>query len=234
MNSLFIIKTYLICHAFVIPAKISFCWLIINDSRLQLVLPEHRTISLKNTAVHLMTKIACLMIVQNVHLENYTNYPIPILIQELTWILILILIQAAWYLSTLWKHPTSVLPKYVSVSHLRKLPRDSKNSLSLKRHIYLKRSQNRHYNHVKESLDHRQIIVHVDYTESYKNSQQNEIQSAYFGNSTFNIFTACCHTKSLDKGGRKKDSIVVVNDSKEHNRAAALTYLKKVVEKAVE
>ena len=44
--------------------------------------------------------------------------------------------------------------------------------VSLKRHIYSKRSQNRHYNHVKESLDHRQILVHVDYAESYKNSQQ--------------------------------------------------------------
>ena len=106
--------------------------------------------------------------------------------------------------------------------------------VSLKRHIYSKRSQNRHYNHVKESLDHGQILVHVDYAESYKNSQQNEIQSAYFGNSTFSIFTACCYTKSLDSGGLKKDSIVVVNDSKEHNGAAALTCLKKVVEKAEE
>ena len=106
--------------------------------------------------------------------------------------------------------------------------------VSLKRHIYSSRSQNRHCNHVKESLDHGQIFVHVDYAESYKNSQQKEIQSAYFGNSTFSIFTACCYTKSLDNGGLKKESIVVVNDSKEHNRAAALTCLKKMVEKAEE
>ena len=92
--------------------------------------------------------------------------------------------------------------------------------VSLKRHIYSKRSQNRHYNHVKESLDHGKILVHVDYAESYKNSQQNEIQSAYFRNSTFSIFTACCYTKSLDNGGLRKDSIVVVNDSEEHNRSA--------------
>ena len=91
--------------------------------------------------------------------------------------------------------------------------------MSLRRHIYSERSQNHHYNHVKESLDHGQLLVHVDYAESYKNSQQNEIQSAYFGNSTFSIFTACCYTKSLDNGGLKKDSIVVVNESKKHNRA---------------
>ena len=34
-------------------------WTIINESQLQLVFPKHRMILLKNTAVHLMTKIVC-------------------------------------------------------------------------------------------------------------------------------------------------------------------------------
>ena len=106
--------------------------------------------------------------------------------------------------------------------------------VSLKRHIYSKRSQSRHYNQVKEYLDHGQILVDVDYAESYKNSQQNEIQSAYFGNSTFSTFTACCYTTSLDNGGLKKNSIIGIKESKEHNRAASLTCLKKVVDKAEE
>jgi len=100
----------------------------------------------------------------------------------------------------------------------------------LKRHIYSKRAQNKYYNNIKDSLDHGQILVHVDFAESYKNSQQNEIQSAYFGNSTFSIFTAFCYTKY--DGELKKDSIVVISESKEHDRAAALTCLKKVIEKA--
>ena len=102
----------------------------------------------------------------------------------------------------------------------------------LKKHIYSKRVQNWEYNRIKESLDHCEILVHVDYAESYKNVHQNEIQSAYFGNSIFNIFTACCYTKSLiDNGdGLKKDSVVVVNESRDHNRIAALTCLKKVIE----
>ena len=103
----------------------------------------------------------------------------------------------------------------------------------LKKHIYSKRVQNREYNRIKESLDHGEILVHVDYAESYKNVQQNEIQSAYFGNSIFSIFTACCYTKSLiDNGdGLKKDSVVVISESKDHNRiAAALTCFKKVIE----
>ena len=49
--------------------------------------------------------------------------------------------------------------------------------VSLKKHSFSKTSQNRHYNHVKEPLDYRQILVHVDYAESYK---QSEIQSVYF------------------------------------------------------
>ena len=107
--------------------------------------------------------------------------------------------------------------------------------VSLKSHIYSKRAQNRHYNLVKESLDHLQILVHVDYVESYKSSQQNEIQSVYLGNTTFSIFTACCYTKSLDDdGGLKKDSIVVISESKDHDRAAAINCVKKVIEKSAE
>ena len=102
----------------------------------------------------------------------------------------------------------------------------------LKKHIYSKRVQNWEYNRIKESLDHCEILVHVDYAESYKNVHQNEIHSAYFGNSIFSIFTACCYTKSLiDNGdGLKKDSVVVISESKDHNRIAALTCLKKVIE----
>ena len=40
-----------------------------------------------------------------------------------------------------------------------------------------------------ENLQENEVILHVDYSESYNNTQQDEIQSAYFGNSTFSIFT---------------------------------------------
>ena len=103
--------------------------------------------------------------------------------------------------------------------------------VTLKSHIYTKRSQNQHYKEIKESLNFGQILVHVDYAESYKNSQQNEIQSAYFGNSTFSIFTACCYTKPYGDDKMKKDSVVVISESKEHDCAAAISCLKKVVEK---
>ena len=46
-------------------------------------------------------------------------------------------------------------------------------AISLKQHIYRKRAQNKHYNDVKESLDHGEILVLVDFAESFKNSQNN-------------------------------------------------------------
>ena len=34
----------------------------------------------------------------------------------------------------------------------------------------------------KAELSDRNLLVHVDFAESYRNDQQNEIKSAYFGN----------------------------------------------------
>ena len=86
-----------------------------------------------------MTKIVCLMTVQNVHLKNYANYLIPTLIQNLIRILILIPTQAAWYLSTVGKHPISMLPKYALVSHMRQLPGGSENPLCLSRDVFIQK-----------------------------------------------------------------------------------------------
>ena len=36
---------------------------------------------------------------------------------------------------------------------------------------------------MKENFQENEVILHVDYSESYNNAQQDEIQSAYFDNS---------------------------------------------------
>ena len=46
------------------------------------------------------------------------------------------------------------------------------------------------YNKIKDEL---KFWLNNDYSESCKNAQQNEIQSAYFGHTCFTIFTACCY-----------------------------------------
>ena len=75
---------------------------------------------------------------------------------------------------------------------------------------------------MKENLQENEVILHVDYSENYNNTQQDEIQSAYFGNSTFSIFTTCDY---ILNNGRElsKRSAAVVGESSDHSRIAALT-----------
>lgn len=83
---------------------------------------------------------------------------------------------------------------------------------------------------MKESLGTNDLLLHVDFSESYKNQQQNEIQTAYFGSKCFSIFTACAYYRSTADDDRIESlCVTVVTESSEHNRACALTCIKKVV-----
>ena len=53
--------------------------------------------------------------------------------------------------------------------------------LELKEHIHRKRIQASAYNACNVDLAPGEAFIHIDYSESYKNKQQDEIQSAYFG-----------------------------------------------------
>ena len=55
------------------------------------------------------------------------------------------------------------------------------------------------YNACKENLKQVEAILHVECSESYKNKKQDEIQSVYFGRSTFCLFNACVY--HLDDDG---------------------------------
>ena len=87
----------------------------------------------------------------------------------------------------------------------------------LKEHIFVKTVQNDAYNKHKAELSHGDLLVHVDFDESYRNDQQNEIQSAYFGNQSFSLFTSCCYFKGVTSEIRNK-SVVVVTENSDHNR----------------
>ena len=52
--------------------------------------------------------------------------------------------------------------------------------IELKEHIHRERIQAAAYNSCKTDLKQGEDILQVDYSESYKNKQQHEIQSAYF------------------------------------------------------
>ena len=55
----------------------------------------------------------------------------------------------------------------------------------LKAHIFVKRTQNTNCNRLKENLKTNEFLIHVDYSENYKDKEQDEIQSAYFGHNSF-------------------------------------------------
>ena len=81
---------------------------------------------------------------------------------------------------------------------------------------------------MKENLQENEVILLVDHYESYNNTQQDGIQSAYFGNSTFSIFTACGYI--LDNGRElSKRFVAVIGESSGHSRIATLTCLDMVL-----
>ena len=69
------------------------------------------------------------------------------------------------------------------------------------------------------------MLLHVDYAESYENKQQDECQSAYFGHTTFSLFTAAAYKESLIN-----ENFVIVLEAKDHSRMAAHTCINKVIE----
>ena len=97
----------------------------------------------------------------------------------------------------------------------------------LKRHIFIKRQQHAFYNSLKENMGVGGLLIYVDYSENYVNNQQEEIQSAYSGHSTFSIFTACCYLKGED-GKLVNKNVAVVSEASDHSRIAAFTCINKV------
>ena len=66
--------------------------------------------------------------------------------------------------------------------------------VNLKQHIHRKCIQVFCLKSIRKDLENADVLLHVDFSGSYKNANQDEIQSAYFGQSSFSIFTACAYT----------------------------------------
>ena len=92
----------------------------------------------------------------------------------------------------------------------------------LKKHIFVKREQNTFHNNVKDNLEENEVLVHVDYSKSYSDKDQQEIQSAYFGHNTLSIFTACYCFRGGD-GEVVSKNITVTSNATDHSRIAADT-----------
>ena len=98
----------------------------------------------------------------------------------------------------------------------------------LKKYIHVKRIQNHCFNKLKSNLKpNEEIFIQVDYSENYVNKEQDQIKSAYFGQTSFSIFTACCYVKVDDT--IINESITVTSEASDYSRSAAMSRWKRVL-----
>ena len=100
----------------------------------------------------------------------------------------------------------------------------------LKYHLHVQWEQHKRYNEIKNGLKESEMLVHVDFAENYQNKQQSEIQSAYFGHTSFSLFTACCYTRNVVSNEIDNHNIMVVTEASDHSRIAAHCLIQRVVE----
>ena len=102
---------------------------------------------------------------------------------------------------------------------------------TLKEHIFIKRRQVNAYNAIKASLSENDLILHVDFTENYKNDQQDATQSAYFENQCLCIFIECYYAKSSNHNDIRNENVIVFTESSDHDGIASMSCLQKVIHK---
>ena len=95
--------------------------------------------------------------------------------------------------------------------------------LTIKKHIYRKRKQVASYNQQKLDFKPEETLIHVDYSESYSNLEQDEVQSAYFGQQNFSIFTSCSYYCDSGEDNLAKVPVAGIRESNDHSRIAAFS-----------
>ena len=64
-----------------------------------------------------------------------------------------------------------------------------------------------------------EVLIHMDYSESYESKQQREMHSAYFGHTKF---TTCCYLRDTENK-MICESVMITSELSDHSRAAAIT-----------
>ena len=73
------------------------------------------------------------------------------------------------------------------------------------------------------------VLIHLDYSESYENKQQHEIQSVSFGHTRFSIFTVCCNLRDT-KSKMICESVTISSELPDLSRAAAIRRVLTVID----
>lgn len=85
----------------------------------------------------------------------------------------------------------------------------------------------------------RELLINLEFSKNYRNGNQNDIQSASFGNNSFSLFTACAFYKNQDK--TKKVSVAINPEARDKSRVTSLScavfliqFLRSEIEKATD
>ena len=101
--------------------------------------------------------------------------------------------------------------------------------LTIKKYIYRKGKQVASYNQQKLDLKPGEELIHVEYNERYSNSQHDEVESAYFGQQNFSIFTSCCYYRDSGEDNLTKILMAVISKSIDHSRITAFSCIDTIV-----
>ena len=82
-------------------------------------------------------------------------------------------------------------------------------------HYYRKHAQSKEYTKQVHEQSQCEMVVHVDYSENYKNKQKIEIKAAYYGQGIFSLHTVLLYIK--DKGVVKSRSFALVIEENDHS-----------------
>ena len=98
---------------------------------------------------------------------------------------------------------------------------------NLKLHYFTKRMQSKEYKTQTETLQPDEVIIHIDYSENYKNKQQNEIKSDFYGQGQFTIYTACIYVCANCDIKCKNYALITLENDHSCNVSFALNFLMK-------
>ena len=81
----------------------------------------------------------------------------------------------------------------------------------------------------KDELNTGEAVIHVEYSESYNNTQQDEIESACLGQQNFSTFTSCSYYREAKQSDLAKIPVTVISESRDHCQIAAFTCASAIV-----
>jgi hypothetical protein len=96
-------------------------------------------------------------------------------------------------------------------------------------HYYNKREQSRIYTHEVKNLEVGEALVHVDFSENYKNRQQREVKAAFYGQGQFSLYTVCMYVKEAQDQEVKCYKDVIVTEENDHSCNVAYALNQRII-----